>query len=753
MQHKTIKLITTSLLLIFSLSSCHNSDSTATVPDPNPRNAKATPGESEVIAGTGYQHTVFDSAKEKCQHCHNDLYDTWAQSGHSVAWKGGIFQGQFQNVVRARINQLALTSTPADPADKTANHKKFEGRVQFCVKCHAPAAWYSKDVKITLEELDLGGDPLTKEKLASLKTANEANLAGPNFDPALATSVVGFDNQGKVFKSTLHIGHPHNREGVNCAYCHSIETVRMLSDDNDDGGKYKLAKTLPNSGFSAGDTLTYSTDGENREMNSFFRFAGAEIYSDYENTPKLLADFDVNKAADGRHTIKSIVLGQHTGGPFYGPFGVTGLTNRNPADTVDRGALVKASFTDAGNNGEDHQFGDKSKGLCLSCHQCALGRKDTDQAALGNSHFNTGCAIWQANSGFGSEANHSSSDKSPKCVKCHMEKVANKTVLHKWNSPDELFTEGVTPHFDPTVATSLVSMKYLNNHAFMATKIGKYGPGKLISAVDSSLSATKTGTDIVVDTTLLNKTGHFFPGTMPMRRALMRIIATDSEGTKLPLVSATGNSTFEDVSHKLATLPNETVEGSDIVIRNKPAAGDRVAFTGQTDDLDGSAVNSQKFSTSVVTFTSPSPAGFPPPLGGATPTEVTMGATSVWRYQGRIKARKIVDDAAGTDHFTRIYGYQLISTDPTNTEVIRPGIDSKKVVATSLSPNEQESYTVRFDGSSAVGDVTVTYKAYYMTKGANTQFPTAPDGFLNVEAAKDAKLLISELFTKQAIVQ
>jgi hypothetical protein len=31
------------------------------------------PGEAEVVAGTGYEHTLFDSADNKCQHCHNDL--------------------------------------------------------------------------------------------------------------------------------------------------------------------------------------------------------------------------------------------------------------------------------------------------------------------------------------------------------------------------------------------------------------------------------------------------------------------------------------------------------------------------------------------------------------------------------------------------------------------------------------------------------------------------------------------------------
>ncbi len=743
--HATSRLAALGLLLL-TATSCSNHGGKTTE---NPRNAAASPGDAEVIAETGYQHTVFDSATEKCQHCHNDLYDTWTKSGHSVAWKGGIFQGEFQNVVRARINQLSLA--PADEGEKMANHKTFKGRVKFCIKCHAPAAWYSNDIKIDLEEIPLAeGETLTREKLGELKAANESNLAGPEFDPTLPTSVVGFDSQGKVFKATVHIGHPHNREGVNCAYCHSIETVRLLSDSGDDGGEYKLAKTLPNSGFSAGDILHYSRDGENTEMNAFFRFAAAEIYSDYGNTPKAPGDFDVNKLADGRHTMKSIVLGQHTGGPYYGPFGVTGLTNHNADDTVDRAALVKSSFLA---DPESQHFADQSKGLCLSCHQCALGRKDTDPANPG--HFNTGCAIWQANSNFDNAANNTSTEESPKCAKCHMERVENKTVLHKWNSPDELFTaeDGVTSHFDPDGESGPVPEKYLNNHAFMATKINNYGPGKLKSAVDASLSASKQGDNIVVQASVLNKTGHFFPGTMPMRRALMRIVATDSEGNKLKFVQATGVSTFEDVTHHIATLPGESIPaGHDIVTRKAPI--ESIVFSGQTPDLDGSNVSSQKFGSEVITFTSPHPGGFPAPLGGASPTFIEnpdAPEKSAWRYQGKIKVRKIVDDTAETDHFTRIYGYQIISN-VTGVEVIRPGIDSTGVVATSLSPNERESYTVSFDAAGATGDITVTYKIYYMTKGANTQFPTGSDGFLDADAAEAAKLLISEVYAKSVVV-
>ena len=175
-----------------------------------------------------------------------------------------------------------------------------------------------------------------------------------------------------------------------------------VNDEGGDGGKYTLAKQCRIPFGALGTTLDYNVDGEDPHMNSFFRFAAAEIYNDYGNTPKTTADFDVDKKADGRHTIKSIVIDekQHTGGPYYGPFGVTGITNHHADDTVDRAALVKSSFTA---DPESQHFEAQSKGLCLSCHQCAMGTKNKDSG-----RFNTGCVIWQANSGFGEETNHTS---------------------------------------------------------------------------------------------------------------------------------------------------------------------------------------------------------------------------------------------------------------------------------------------------------------------------------------------------------
>ena len=36
---------------------------------------------------------------------------------------------------------------------------------------------------------------------------------------------------GKVYTVSYHIGNGHNREGINCAFCHSVETVRMMNKE------------------------------------------------------------------------------------------------------------------------------------------------------------------------------------------------------------------------------------------------------------------------------------------------------------------------------------------------------------------------------------------------------------------------------------------------------------------------------------------------------------------------------------------
>ena len=63
-----------------------------------------------------------------------------------------------------------------------------------------------------------------------------------------------------------------------------------------------------------------------------------------------------------------------------------------------------------------------------------------------------------------------------------------------------------------------------------------------------------------------------------------------------------------------------------------------------------------------------------------------------------------------------------------------------------LSPNETETYTLTYDITGKTG-VTVTYKVYYMQKGANGKFiARCCNGFLNQASISDAKkLLVTEV--------
>ena len=112
------------------------------------------PGDAEVIAGTGYEHTLFDSADNKCQHFPNDLYDTWKTSMHAKSWEAPIFQSQYQDFLRLQASKIGAegpTGTygtgPVSGVDGDGNNYYLTGTIQktgqVCVKCHAPTAFYS----------------------------------------------------------------------------------------------------------------------------------------------------------------------------------------------------------------------------------------------------------------------------------------------------------------------------------------------------------------------------------------------------------------------------------------------------------------------------------------------------------------------------------------------------------------------------------------------------------------------------------
>ena len=77
--------------------------------DEDGRTDNTGPGDVEVIAGTGYEHTLFDSADNKCQHCHNDLYDTWKTSMHAKSWEDPIFQSKYQDFLRLQASKIGAT--------------------------------------------------------------------------------------------------------------------------------------------------------------------------------------------------------------------------------------------------------------------------------------------------------------------------------------------------------------------------------------------------------------------------------------------------------------------------------------------------------------------------------------------------------------------------------------------------------------------------------------------------------------------
>ena len=96
---------------------------------------------------------------------------------------------------------------------------------------------------------------------------------------------------GQVYTVSYHIGNSHNREGINCSYCHSVETVRMMNDTDGDLGQYTLAKPMKMGPIgpvvrNAGDTLHYSPDASTLDMNAFFALIGPEKYVDTGATPK-----------------------------------------------------------------------------------------------------------------------------------------------------------------------------------------------------------------------------------------------------------------------------------------------------------------------------------------------------------------------------------------------------------------------------------------------------------------------------------
>ena len=774
-------------------------------------------GDAEVIAGTGYEHTLFDSADNKCQNCHNDLYDTWKKSMHAKSWVDPIFQVKYQDFLRLQASKIGATGPtgtygtgPAEDDGVTYLNGTIQKTGQVCIKCHAPTAFYSGDYKITLTEVgDQNADP---NAYAAAKDSLEDNLAGssPPYNPANEATVVSMAKTGKVYTVSYHIGNGHNREGINCAFCHSIETVRMMNDVDGDLGQYTLKGPIKMGPIgpvvrNPGDTLFYSPDASDLDMNAFFALIGPEKYSDFSNTPKATPGYDQGKAADGRYTMKSIetgcvteedgecTSGYYTGGPFYGPFGVTGLGNSRDDDLSVRAAQVKADFqaaVDAGHGDKfesKHQFAAYGKALCLSCHQRSSLMLNPESNGEGGvqpggdnpDQFLELCSTWTAMSdGVGN--NFEDTSTSPKCQRCHMEplervtdkdgNVKDAVVLHQWDQPDTLFTledAELTHHFLPPSdggTEGPVAEGYLNNHAFMGANTKDFGLVKIKTGFEAGLVVAEANAKkLKLETYLKNKTGHMFPGAHPMRRVLTRIVVTDANGAKVPFSHAKGKSKFGNITNQLAKLEGNVIKPGFETVQVKYDKNSDVVIQGYTPDLNGKKGEpvSSQFMDGETKVDWVSPDGT---VGNSAPVctkydpeddEICIS----WAIKGKTTVKKITDIDGSADHFTRVYGREtgkrynniLDPDDPNNGQhVVRPGFDSNIASDNRLKPNEREQYTVTYKTRDAAYPLTVKYKVYYLKKGGNGKFPTGPDGFL--KPGTPAKAAIYEVFSHEEVV-
>ena len=726
--------------IVFSLTGC---DSKSTPPTEEPpateitytdykgetRTAALTPGDAEVLTGTGYQHTLFDTAEKKCQNCHNRLFDSWKSSMHSKSWSDKIFQTKHQDFLRTHLAKIGAVH-PTTSVEYTTTTFGKVGKT--CAKCHAPAAIYSNDYKITVTEHNNTVTDLNSSEWSTLKASLEANLTNPH-DP---TTVASIGKDGVLRTATYSIGHENNREGINCATCHSIETVRMMTDDGrGDNGEYTLAATMRGNVIgpvvrSGGDILYYDSNASAEDMNIFFKLVGPEKYANVANSPHEVDEYDVNKTADGRYTFRGIDINgtdgktHYTGGPFYGPFGVTGLSNSNLDDDTNRSAQVNPNYDKDTNN----HFNEGGKALCLSCHQRSAGAlvPGSDPA-----EFMELCTTWTAVSN-GDDTNANDSYYSPKCQKCHMARVDEPMVLHQWAKPFTHFTQAdmeLTEHFDPNSTTTTgydnpVIGEWMNDHAFVGgNKLGATNyQAKFKSGFDSILAAESEGNRIHVTTTLRNKTAHMFPAAHPMRRVLTRVIVTDENGIEQNVTTAHGKSMFGDIANNVVTgMATDTISMYGDEVIDVWYNEDRViTYQGKADELDGEGpVYSQDFNGSKPTIAAPD---------GTVKNQEVVNSV----IQGKVFNAAIIDLPEYDSRFTRIYGRETGKIYPDIGFVVRPGFDSNIVPDqrdNRLQPNEREEYKLNYN-SLPDGEYTVTFKVYYLQKGANGQFPEGEDGFL-----------------------
>jgi hypothetical protein len=285
---------------------------------------------------------------------------------------------------------------------------------------------------------------------------------------------------------------------------------------------------------------------------------------------------------------------------------------------------------------------------------------------------------------------------------------------------------------------------------------------KVKSGFESEMAASvigKNNNKMIVETRLLNKTAHMFPGAHPIRRVLTRVVVTDAQGNQLQHEAATGASDFKTVTNQLATFSGDTIlpgfETVDVEYNDKRD----IVIQGQTPNLDskGEPVMSQFMDDRKVDWVSPdgTVSG-----GNGVPVEVddpNNPGETIWVIKGKTTVKKITDTHDPKHHFTRIYGRETGRRMADGTHVVRPGFDSNIAADNRLEPNEFESYKITYDTRNAAWPVTVKYKVYFLKKGASGKFPTGTDGFYETStAAQDPvtkkKLAIFNVFEKEVTI-
>lgn len=76
---------------------------------------------------------------------------------HGKSWTDPIFQSKFQDFLRTQLNKIGEDKTSKVGVNGLTGivytQKQFKGASQTCIKCHAPAAYYAGDFKVTIQEL------------------------------------------------------------------------------------------------------------------------------------------------------------------------------------------------------------------------------------------------------------------------------------------------------------------------------------------------------------------------------------------------------------------------------------------------------------------------------------------------------------------------------------------------------------------------------------------------------------------------